>query len=79
MQSAKARWTRNGAIFGFLVAASDLLEWRGQKYVPWTRADEIAGNLGQFAGLMMMAALVGLVLALIFDRPSRRNRTANDG
>jgi hypothetical protein len=64
---AKWRWARNAALVAFLISLSDLLEWRGNVFHPWTSAETVAHNLAVLAGSAGLAALIGLFLGSLWD------------
>jgi hypothetical protein len=58
----RSRWMRNGAIAGVALAASDLAEWRGPKYLPW-EGEGIALNISMIGGYVLGGMLLFFLAA----------------
>jgi hypothetical protein len=63
----KWRWLRNGALAGIAFSLTDLLQWRGPKFLPWTSPEYIAANAGQIAVSAVVLGLVCLTIGVIVD------------
>lgn len=65
------RWTRIGAVLGFIVILFDFVfEWRGPQFEPWT-AEGTAANIGLIIGSVLGGAILGLIAGAISDRWAR--------
>lgn len=60
-------WTRNGAVFGILMAIIELTEWRGQTYVPWDAPNGVATNVGYIVGAIVGGAFLFLLAAVVVN------------
>jgi hypothetical protein len=68
---AKWRWSAIGALVAIPIDLADLLlAWRGP-FAPW-HGDGLAHNIGRFAGVAVLTALIGLVAGLVRDWGSAR-------
>lgn len=75
----KWRWFRNGALLGAVISLSDLLQWRGPRFYPWTSPEFIAANVGQILGAAIIVGLVGLIAGIVADivRKSKSRKAAS--
>lgn len=61
------KWSRNGAIFGFIITLLDFTDWRGQKYVSWDSANGTALNMSYIIGSVLGAAFLFLIAAFVVN------------
>lgn len=61
------RWTRNGAVFGILMAILDLTGWRGEIYAPWDAPNGLATNVGYIVGAIVGGAFLFLLAAVVVN------------
>jgi hypothetical protein len=75
----KWRWLRNGALIGVALSLSDLLQWRGPQFFPWTSPEFIAANVGQIVGSAVIVGLIGLIAGIFVDlyRKSKSSKAAS--
>lgn len=75
----KWRWLRNGALIGVLISLTDLLQWRGPRFYPWTSPEYIAANIGQILASAFICGLVGLIAGIVADlfRKSKSRKAAS--
>lgn len=60
------RWAKKGAVFGIIVAITDLTGWRGINYIPMNNGLDILLNLAHGFGSMFGGALFfGLAGAIV--------------
>ncbi len=60
------------------LSLSDLLQWRGPRFYPWTSPEFIAANVGQIVGAAVIVGLIGLISGIVADivRKSKSKRVA---
>ncbi|MEH2513404.1 hypothetical protein V1291_004758 [Nitrobacteraceae bacterium AZCC 1564] len=75
----KWRWLRNGALIGAALSLTDLLQWRGPRFYPWTSPEFIAANVGQILGAAIVVGFVGLIAGIVADlvRQSKSRKSAS--
>ena len=60
-------WSRNGAIFGLVVALLDMTGWRGSLYAPWSDPNGPIMNALQMLGSIIGGAFMFLLAAFIVN------------
>jgi hypothetical protein len=75
----KWRWLRNGALAGIAFSLTDLLQWRGPRFFPWTSPEFIAANTGQIVASAFIVGLIGLIAGVFVDlyRKSKSRNAAS--
>src|SRR5262249_4322196 len=74
------RWGLIGLLISAVYILADLLlEWRGQRYLPWGSPEAIAYNVGMMPGSVAILSLVAFLLGYAKDRAAARKAAAPAG